>query len=216
MGRIGGRHDRHGFTVIEVVVTVTLLALVLGVRDRHHDRRDAVARPLRRADRAGRSRARDRPLRVEGRAPFVLGDAERHRVRRDRRGAGDDGEIGDDARPRRPGRRLLARPGGADPFDVRHPCDLGHDVDGRVDRRHACSSRPAGHRERAVPSTSRPRPLRAAAPIIRSRSTSLAGRRSSRDRAVTAGAPAPRRRRRSQHRARRARAAPGAECATAW
>jgi len=29
--RIRGRHDRHGFTVVEVVVTVTLLALVLGV-----------------------------------------------------------------------------------------------------------------------------------------------------------------------------------------
>jgi prepilin-type N-terminal cleavage/methylation domain-containing protein len=31
MGRIRGRRDRQGFTVVEVVVTVTLLALVLGV-----------------------------------------------------------------------------------------------------------------------------------------------------------------------------------------
>ncbi len=31
LGRIRGRDDRHGFTVVEIVVTVTLLALVAGV-----------------------------------------------------------------------------------------------------------------------------------------------------------------------------------------
>ena len=129
--------DRHGFTVVELMVTITLVALVLGVVldiliVGMQSPSGSPQPRLRRPRPSSRSRASCRTT-----CSLVLGDAERHRVWRHRRRAGDDGEVLADGRPRRRGRGVFARPRGVDPFDVRDRGDLRDNVDGRVHRRHA-------------------------------------------------------------------------------